>query len=337
MDDFFDNVPMEGDFDGPPVHDSADEEITQEDAWVVIDRYFEEKGLVRQQIDSFDEFITNTIQDLIDDAGEIFIKPERQYLSMNDIEQHGHRIKFGQIYVTQPVIYEADGEQRELYPQEARLRNLTYQSQIFVDVKVEEFKLDEDGKVDWRNDLPINSKRFDMIKLGNIPIMLRSRYCILNSRMDRDLTKVGECVFDQGGYFVINGSEKVMIAQERLSNNHVYVFKKQQPHKYEWVTEIRSHVDTGARPTSTCQLQMSKMGGKLAIDGHQISCSLPYIREPVPIVVVFRALGFISDKDVLQHIVYDFSDMDMMEKFRPSLEEARPIRTEAAALDFIGK
>jgi hypothetical protein len=85
--------------------------------------------------------------------------------------------------------------------------------------------------------------------------------------MDRDLTKVGECVYDQGGYFVINGSEKVVIAQERLSNNHVYVFKKQQPHKFEWICEIRSHIVTGARPTSTIQLQMHKAGGKLAIGG----------------------------------------------------------------------
>eukprot|EP01034_Spumella_vulgaris_P042357 gene42357-52527_t len=161
--------------------------------------------------------------------------------------------------------------------------------------------------------------------------MLRSRYCILNSRMDRDLTKVGECVFDQGGYFVINGSEKVIIAQERLSNNHVYVFRKQQPHKHEWVCETRSHIATGARPTSTMQLQMSKSGGKLAIDGHQISVTLPYIREAIPVVIVFRALGFISDKDVIEHIVYDFTDLDMMERFRPSLEEASPIQTQTTS------
>lgn len=337
MDEFFDETPGEALPADLMDVEQESEEITQEDAWVVIDRYFEEKGLVRQQIDSFDEFITNTIQELIDDAGEIFVKPEKQYLSMQDTEQHGHRIKFGQVYVTKPVLFEADGEQRELYPQEARLRSLTYQSQIFVDIKVEQFELNEEGKVDWRNDLPINTKTFDMIKLGNVPIMLRSRYCILSSRMDRDLTKVGECVYDQGGYFVINGSEKVIIAQERLSNNHVYVFRKQQPHKYEWVCEIRSHIATGARPTSTTQLQMSKTGGKLAIDGHQITCTLPYIRQPVPIVIVFRALGFISDKDVLEHIVYDFTDLDMMERFRPSLEEARNIRTEAEALDYIGK
>jgi hypothetical protein len=73
------------------------------------------------------------------------------------------------------------------------------------------------------------------------------------------------------------------------------------------------------------------------LSGHQISCTLPYIRESIPVVIVFRALGFISDKDILEHIVYDFNDIDMMERFRPSLEEASPIRNEAIALDYIGK
>jgi len=334
MDDLFENA--EG-LEVEETFGSLEDEITQEDAWIVIDRYFEEKGLVRQQIDSFDEFITNTIQELIDDMGEVILRPEKQYVTNQEVESHGHQIKFGQVYVSKPTVFEADGEQRELYPQEARLRNLTYHSQIFVDITVNQYELNEEGNFDWRNDEPLNSKELSMIKLGNVPIMLRCRYCILNSRLDRDLTKVGECVFDQGGYFVINGSEKVIIAQERLSNNHVYVFRKVQPHKFEWVCETRSHITTGARPTSTMCLQMSRSGGKMAIDGNQIGCTLPYIREAIPVVIVFRALGFISDKDVLEHIVYDFNDLEMMERFRPSLEEARPIRSEASALDFIGK
>ena len=69
-------------------------------------------------------------------------------------------------------------------------------------------------------------------------------------------------------------------------------------------------------------LFMYRTGGRLSIDGHQISGKLPYIRKDIPVVIIFRALGFISDKDVIEHIVYDFQDLDMMERFRPSLEEA---------------
>lgn len=154
------------------------------------------------------------------------------------MEEYGHQIRFGQVYVHKPIVYEADGEQRELYPQECRLRSLTYYSQVFIDIIVNKYELDQNHKFSTKDE-PINTKTFQRIKLGNVPIMLRSRYCILNRRMDRDLTKAGECVFDQGGYFVINGSEKVIIAQERLSNNHVYVFKKQQPDKFEWICETR--------------------------------------------------------------------------------------------------
>jgi len=125
-----------------------------------------------------------------------------------------------------------------MYPQECRLRSLTYISQVFIDIVVNKYELDQNNKFSVKDE-PVNTKTFTRIKLGNIPLMLRSRLCILNRRMDRDLTKVGECVFDQGGYFVINGSEKVIIAQERLSNNHVYVFKKQQPDKFEWICETR--------------------------------------------------------------------------------------------------
>ena len=72
-----------------------------------------------------------------------------------------------------------------------------------------------------------------------VPIMLRSSYCGLKECSDKELTDLGECPYDSGGYFVINGSEKVLIAQERMAANHVYVFKKSQPSKYLFVGECR--------------------------------------------------------------------------------------------------
>ena len=155
MDDIFET---DGAFEADETFNNLEEEITQEDAWIVIDRFFEEKGLVRQQIDSFDEFITNTIQELIDDMGEIIMRPEKQYVTNQEVESHGHQIKFGQVYVSKPTVFEADGEQRELYPQEARLRNLTYHCQIFVDITVNQYELNEDGNFDWRHDEPLNRK-----------------------------------------------------------------------------------------------------------------------------------------------------------------------------------
>lgn len=223
---------------------------------------------------------------------------------------------------------------RELYPHEARLRHLTYSSPMFVDIDCKQFKLDENKRYN-PDDEPFKQTAFTTIPLGYVPLMLKSEFCLLKNKSDLDLSKVGECVFDQGGYFVINGSEKVMIAQERMSNNHVYVFKKQQPSKYEWVCETRSAA--GARPTSTIFLQMYGTGARNAIDGHQIRSTLPYIRTDIPVVIIFRALGLNADKDIIEHIVYDFSDTEMMERFRPSLEEATPIQNQSTALDYIGK
>ena len=86
--------------------------------------------------------------------------------------------------------------------------------------------------------------------------MLRSTYCTLNGNSEKDLTELGECPFDQGGYFIINGSEKVLIAQEKMSSNHVYVFKKRQPNKYLYVAEVRSMAEDQNKPPSTMFVRM---------------------------------------------------------------------------------
>lgn len=104
------------------------DEITQEDAWAVITSFFEEKGLVRQQLDSFNEFVSNTIQEIIDENNEIIVKPEAQYYQADDGEEREekeYKIKFGQIYLSKPLVTEADDDTSTMFPKEARLRNLT--------------------------------------------------------------------------------------------------------------------------------------------------------------------------------------------------------------------
>lgn len=168
--------------------------------------------------------------------------------------------------------------------------------------------------------------------------MLKSSFCSLDALRGPDLTELGECPFDQGGYFVINGSEKVLIAQERMANNHVYVFRKSQPSKYSVVSECRSVMEKSTRSTSTVSVQLlARSGKKAALSGAPIKASLPYVNTDIPVLVVFRALGFVADKDILEHIVFDFEDTELMEALRPSIEEAEPIKDQQVALDFIGK
>jgi DNA-directed RNA polymerase II subunit RPB2 len=312
--------------------------------------YFEEKGLVRQQLDSFDEFIQNTMQELVDDSGDIRVSPEIQHLVGYDDEafdkdaenetQLVFEVHFGQVYLSKPTTVEKDGTVTNMFPHEARLRNLVYSAPLYVDVELNQYRVNKEVNIsDPSEDLgePIATENAKKEFLGYVPIMLRSLFCVLSDKDDADLSDLGECIYDQGGYFVINGSEKVIIAQERLSNNHVYAFRKKQPSKFSWVIETRSQVENSTRPVSTLYIQMYHKGGRGSIEGNQIRSTLPYIRTDVPVVIIFRALGYVADRDIIEHVVYDLTDGEMMDMFRPSLEEAFVIQRQDVALDFIGR
>lgn len=330
--------------------DMDDIPVNQEDAWAVISAYFEEKGLVRQQLDSFDEFVQNTMQELVDDSGDIRVSPEMQHMVGYDDEGFEEaaasetkpvfEVHFGQVYLSKPTTVEKDGTVTNMFPHEARLRNLVYSAPLYVDVTMNQYHVLRDVNIsDPSEDMgePVSTEKAKKEFLGYVPIMLRSLFCVLSDKDDMDLAELGECIYDQGGYFVINGSEKVIIAQERLSNNHVYAFKKKQPSKFSWVIETRSQVENSTRPVSTLYIQMYQKGGRGAIEGNQIRSTLPYIRTDVPVVVIFRALGFVADRDIIEHVVYDLTDGEMMDLFRPSLEEAFVIQRQEVALDFIGR
>ncbi|XP_009108527.2 DNA-directed RNA polymerase II subunit 2 [Brassica rapa] len=309
-----------------------DEEITPEDAWTVISAYFEEKGLVRQQLDSFDQFIQNTMQEIVDESSDIEIRSASQHNPghQSDFAETIYNISFGQIYLSKPMMTESDGEMATLFPKAARLRNLTYSAPLCVDVSKRVTKKGHDGVE------VTETQDFTQVFIGKVPIMLRSTYCTLNGNSEKDLTELGECPFDQGGYFIINGSEKVLIAQEKMSSNHVYVFKKRQPNKYLYVAEVRSMAEDQNKPPSTMFVRMLS-GSKGGSSGQFIRCTLPYIKKEIPIIIVFRALGFVADKDILERICYEFGDTQMMELLRPSLEEAFVIQSQQVALDYIGK
>ncbi|XP_067036027.1 DNA-directed RNA polymerase II subunit RPB2 [Acropora muricata] len=319
--------------DDDAVYDDDDgEEITrdlwQEACWIVISSYFDEKGLVRQQLDSFDEFIQMSVQRIVEDSPEIDLQAESLHMTSDTETPPRYLLKFEQIYLSKPTHWEKDGAPSPMMPNEARLRNLTYSAPLYVDITKTMIKEDDDSAVTQ------HSKMF----IGKIPIMLRSTYCLLNGQTDRDLTELNECPLDPGGYFIINGSEKVLIAQEKMATNTVYVFSKKDS-KYSFTAEIRSCLEHSSRPTSTMWVSMlakGSQGGRKSAIGQRIVGTLPYIRQEIPIMIVFRALGFVADRDILEHIIYDFDDPEMMEMVKPSLDEAFVIQEQNVALNFIG-
>ena len=189
---------------------------TQEDTWAVVNVYFKERGLVRQQIASFDEFAENTIHELVCDTAitrsETIHNPDT-----GDAIDREYEYKFGQTYLSPPNHVTADGTTKEILPNQARMCNLTYAAPLYADTTFKTYEKEDGGRREVNASEP--SKRL----MGYIPIMLRSRFCRLHTQEEQDLPTFGECPYDQGGYFVISGSEKVLVAQEKMSNNQVRI------------------------------------------------------------------------------------------------------------------
>jgi DNA-directed RNA polymerase II subunit RPB2 len=130
-------------------------------------------------------------------------------------------------------------------------------------------------------------------------------------------------VFDQGGYFVINGSEKVIVSQERVAENKVYVFKNtKQQAKYSHCCEIKSIPNKKILTPKNIQV---KLTSKTGVNGKTIKVSLPHIKTDVPLFVMFRVLGVLSDRDIISYIVLNDNDKNMRrycQLLRGSLEES---------------
>mmetsp|Transcript_70577 Transcript_70577/g.188361 ORF Transcript_70577/g.188361 Transcript_70577/m.188361 type:complete len:1176 (-) Transcript_70577:60-3587(-) len=312
-----------------------DDEIRQEDTWDVIRKYFDENGLVQQQRASYEEFIIQNIQEVIDDyKGQIEVVATNQYLpGMQNKGRMKLQIEFGKIKISRPKIQEVDGKKERLLPYMARLRKTTYACTILVQITKRRFMVTDEGTrfLDEDDD--------PRVPLGKIPVMLRaSEVCWLHDKDNREIIDLKECPQDKGGYFIINGSEKVLLAQERRANNLVFCFKKTIG-KFAYMAEVGSQMEKGNKPPSTLYMKLWNRENNAKF-GQSVVVTLPYVRKEIPIVILFRALGIESDREVLEHIVYNLEDMQMMEALRPSLDEAaqgKELNTREAALDYIGR
>ena len=169
-----------------------------------------------------------------------------------------------------------------------------------------------------------------------MPIMLKSSICVLKqySYLNNDL--LGECKYDPGGYFVISGSEKTILAQERSAENSVMCFNiLKNNNKWKWLAEIKSV------PRNKCispkQINMyisTKNNGS----GHSISVSIPRIKNPVPLFILFRALGINSDKEICEMIVLSLENEDMKQMLyglKASIIEANQYMSKETCIDYI--
>jgi len=271
--------------------EEEDEGITSEDCWQVISAFFDSKGLVSQQIDSFDDFMINSMPEIVEANSTVTVDHKSPPSSGDDsdpIVLRRYEIKFTRLLLSKPSMTEGDGATDYMLPHEARLRNLTYSASIFVymtkkvsvarervapDYNQEEPQFDEYGgeieaekqdngtylewEVEDEPDKDVDGNDIGQrVFVGKLPMMLKAKYCHLRGLKEQDLYNWSECPYDQGGYFIINGSEKVLIAQERSAANIVQVFKKASPTATPYVAEIRSALEKGSRLISSLQVKL---------------------------------------------------------------------------------
>lgn len=254
----------------------------------ILDSYFKSNGFVKQQIESYNEFVEHDIQKIIDETGPIEIRTDPSSRGGEMV----YTITFGQISLKKPVIREHDGTTTVLYPQEARNRSLTYHSALYCDISVKARKVSTDEET-------INTSRE---QLGFLPIMVHSKFCLLNQKKtEKQLADLNECIYDEGGYFIVSGNEKVVVAQERMPFNEVFCFYKKPPSKIIWQAEIRSQFEYHIKSTSTMYVKLFSKGARTQnntptftdIDG--IRVQITYIKQDIPIVFMFYALGYTND------------------------------------------
>lgn len=266
-------------------------------AKTLIEKYFKEQSFVNSNIESFNNFIEQELKLIIEENKEIVptIPPQ-------NIEDF--RIRLDKIWVTKPEITEADGSKRTIYPIEARLRKLTYSAPTFIEVSAH-----------------INGVQRESFttQIGNLPIMLKSKNCHLYKLGREELIEKGEDPDDPGGYFIINGTEKVLISIEDLSPNRILIEKQSGPSEY--VGKLFSERGSFKIPHTLEKLK----------DG---IFYLTFTRvKRIPIVVIIKALGLLKDEDLANFV----SREKKYDEILINLFEFVDIKNEEETLDYIAK
>jgi len=224
----------------------------------LIESYFRVNPLVKQQLTSYNKFVERGIQEVIDRIGRVQTNVE------------GFELKLGKVRIEQPRYYEVKGGYRQILPNEARLRNLTYAAPIFLEI-IPVFNGVE---------RPVYSDVF----IGEMPVMLKSKLCYLSTMRRDELIENGEDPDDPGGYFVINGSERVLVSIEDLVPNKLMVTKERSG----IVAKVFStHHGFRAR----CVVERNQDG--------LYSAEFPSTPTGIPLVQLLRVLGFDTKDKIL--------------------------------------
>lgn len=262
----------------------------------LLDVFTREKGMVRFQIDSYNDFISRRIPKVLSEIG--VVKPEVPELGE-------FKIKLGEFKIGEPSVKEADGSVRGILPLEARARNLTYSAPMFIEMTPILNNIESDTIV---------------VNFGDMPVMLKSRICPLATMSRQELIENGEDPDDPGGYFIINGTERILVLVEEIASNRIITAKVSSGNVAE-IARIHSEKDGYIQR----HLLERKNDGTITISFANVN--------KLPIAILLKALGLESDKDIA---VVISTDPEIQEEFYVNLYETEA-STKQGALEDIGK
>ncbi len=266
---------------------------------LLISSYFKDRSFVQSVIDSYDDFIENGMQKIIYEEKEV----EPTIIPYN-LEEY--KIRFGKIKMGKPKIVEADGSPREIYPMEARIRGLTYAAPLYLEI------------------IPVINKISQkpvQVVVGELPVMVKSKHCLLYGLDRNELIKLGEDPDDVGGYFIINGSEKVIVNSEDLAPNQFLVTENSS--KHEFIGKIFSENGPYRIPLSIEQRK-------------DLIFYVSFTKlKRIPFVVLMKTLGVTSDEEIMNMVLGD-SD-EGKDDLLINLYEYSSISDSVQAMDVVSK
>ena len=239
-------------------------------------------------------------------------------------------LEFSNPQFKKPTIFENNGAILPMMPNDARLRNLTYAAPLFVDVNVTYIEIDntQGGRQ------TIKKRIFPNVHFGKIPVMVGSDYCLLGDQKHINPSRIGECGEDMGGYFIIQGGERVCISQERMSENRPFVFRNNRNSTKELeVVEVKSiGPDNDQVPKSnSVRIMYHPKNSQI----HLLRATIPRMKAPIPLFILFKALGIKTDKECIDLILGPGGDSTFDMILQESIAEASHVNTQEQAYEAL--
>ena len=270
--------------------------------WEAVRAYFSNgvRRMVDHQVDSYEDFIRHKIPLIIQSAPPITVWHEQD--EMIKKYKYEFKLSFENISYIKPRIQEATGRVKPMLPMEARIRNFTYSAQMYVDIRF----VARTYKGPMLDTYDEESHVFEGISLGKLPVMLGSSLCLLKD-YPMSLAEYGECAHDPLGYFIIHGSERTILCQEKVADNRIMIFQnKKSTSKHLYSVEIKSLHESFTMPPKKLEIRLSsKFNGY----GNPLTACVPRFREDIPVVIYFRALGVLTDREITKIIWGNETDL----------------------------